>query len=123
AYVAGDPVVGAGRVDRDRRRGVVLVVCACDRLGHVAADLLGAAGVAEELEGDRAGRVAGAVLERRRVAQVDGAVGLERVGAAGVGGQRRAELVDDRVLVRVTAGGGPIPVVFLAAYVAGDPVV
>src|SRR2546428_7303064 len=52
-----------------------------------------------------AGGVAGAAREMGDVAERDSAVRAERVGAAGVGGQRRPLRVDDRVLVRVEAGG------------------
>src|SRR5205814_10205639 len=58
AVVAGNPVVGAGRADRDRRRGVVHPAGVSDRLGHVAAGSDETAGVAVELGGERAGRVA-----------------------------------------------------------------
>src|SRR5256885_694318 len=85
--------------------------------------MLGAADVAEELEGDRAGGVRGAGIGRRRVEEVGGAVGFQPVGGAGVGGQRRRERVDDRVLVRVAAAGAGVAVVGVAALVAGDPVI
>src|SRR5207249_4138006 len=121
-------------VDADRRRRVVVGVIGAIDLGRGRADQVpgrtvvarvGARGRigAVELEADRPGRVAGAAREGGRVGQVDRAALTNPEGAAGVGGQRRAERFDDRVLARVAALGRRVAVVGVTALVAGDPVV
>src|SRR5205085_2520148 len=83
---------GRGRADLVRERAVVGRVAARGRVRPV------------EREGDRAAGVAGTAGERRRVGQADRAVGADREGAAGGGGQRGRARVDDRVLLVGAAG-------------------
>src|SRR5204862_7933206 len=67
-------------------------------------------------------RSGGCTCQGRVVGQI-GAVGAEPVRGTRIGGQRRRQRVDDRVLLVVAALGGRVGVVGVAALVAGGSVV